>query len=127
MTIAGLVLAAVAGLVHVFIFWLESMAWTTARARRIFGTTSGQAEDSRVLAFNQGFYNLILAVMVFGGIVVTIWSPVVGSTLVLTGTGAMLAAALVLFVSSPNKRGAAATQGLMPLLAIIALVIGVLV
>ena len=37
MVIAGLALAGVAALVHVFIFYLESIAWTSARARAVFG------------------------------------------------------------------------------------------
>ena len=38
-----------------------------------------------------------------------------------------LAAALVLFVSSPDKRRAAVTQGFLPLLSVAAIVIGLLV
>ena len=48
-------------------------------------------------------------------------SPTVGLTLVLFGTGSMLAAALLLFVTSPEKRGAAIKQGALPLVAVAAL------
>ena len=44
----------------------------------------------------------------------------------LVGTGSMLAAALVLFITSPDKRRAAVTQGLFPLLAVVSLVIALL-
>ena len=44
MLIAGLVFAAVAALIHVFIFYLESVAWTTPRARAVFGTSQQEAE-----------------------------------------------------------------------------------
>jgi len=55
MVIAGLVLAAVAGLLHVFIFYLESIAWTGERARATFGTgTVEEATVQKELAFNQG-------------------------------------------------------------------------
>lgn len=54
MVIAGLVFAGLAALLHVFIFYLESMAWTT-RARAVFGTTAQEAEATREMAFNQGF------------------------------------------------------------------------
>ena len=68
MVIAGLVLAAIAALVHVFIFYLESIAWTSARARATFGTgTVEQASAQKELAFNQGFYNLFLAIGVVIG------------------------------------------------------------
>ena len=43
---------------------------------------------------------------------------------VLAGTGSMAAAAILLFVTSPDKRGAALKQGIVPLLAAAALVIG---
>ncbi|WP_417563251.1 DUF1304 domain-containing protein [Microbacterium sp.] len=126
MIIVGLVLAGLAALVHVYIFWLESVAWRAPRTRKIFGTSPEQAAMTRELAFNQGFYNLFLALAVFAGIVVFATAAVgVGLTLVFAGTGMMLAAALVLFTSAPDKRSAAVTQGLIPLLALIALVIGV--
>jgi putative membrane protein len=37
----------------------------------------------------------------------------------------MFAAALVLFLSSPDKRGAAVKQGAFPLLAIVLLILGI--
>ena len=48
----------------------------------------------------------------------------VGVALVFAGVGSMLAAALVLLVSSPDKARAAVTQGTFPLIAIVLLVIG---
>ncbi|TWS25324.1 DUF1304 domain-containing protein [Tsukamurella sputi] len=126
MILAGLVLAALAALVHCFIFYLESIAWTSARARAAFGTTEETAEVTRPLAFNQGFYNLFLAIAVFLGIVLFSSQRAVGATLVLVGVGSMLAAALVLALSDRSKLRAAAIQGTAPLLAIIALVIGLL-
>ena len=126
MVIAGLVLAGVAALVHVFIFYLESIAWTSARARAVFGTgTVEQAAAQQQLAFNQGFYNLFLAVLVALGIIFfAVGAPVIGATLVFAGAGCMLAAALVLLVTSPGKARAAITQGTLPLLAVIVLAIG---
>ena len=101
MIITGLALAGIAALVHVFIFYLESIAWTGERARAVFGTgTAEQAAATREIAFNQGFYNLFLAVAVFLGIVLHIaGQPVVSSTLVFTGAGSMVAASLVLLLT----------------------------
>ena len=48
----------------------------------------------------------------------------VGVALVFAGVGSMLAAALVLLLSSPDKARAAVTQGTFPLIAIVLLVIG---
>jgi putative membrane protein len=123
----GLVLAALAALVHVYIFTLESLTWTSARTRATFGTTPEQAEATRELAFNQGFYNLFLAVVAaVGVVVVATGSTGVGAALVLAGTGSMLLAALVLVLSSPAKARAAAVQGVLPLLTVVATVIGLL-
>jgi putative membrane protein len=125
MVIAGLVLAGLAASVHVYIFYLESFAWTGAQARRTFGTTAAEAATMRELAFNQGFYNLFLAIAVFLGIALyAAGQPVVGATLVFTGAGSMAAAALVLLLSSPDKAAAALKQGLVPALGLVALAVG---
>lgn len=126
MLVAGLVLAAVAALIHVYIFFLESVAWTGERARRTFGIESVEdAETMRPLAFNQGFYNLFLAIAVLLGIVLWVAGQhTAGITLVLTGAGSMAAAALVLLLSSPDKAQAALKQGIVPLAAVVAVVVG---
>lgn len=124
MSTTGLVLAALAALLHVYIFYLESLVWTT-RARAVFGTTREEAAATRELAFNQGFYNLFLGVVAAIGIVLTASGHEgAGLALVYAGAGSMVAAAAVLFLSSPGKRSAALKQGLIPLLAIIVLVAG---
>ncbi|MBU8743117.1 DUF1304 domain-containing protein [Micrococcus luteus] len=129
MILLGLVLAALAALVHVFIFWMESLAWTSERARRTFGTgTVQEAEATRELAFNQGFYNLFLAIAVVLGIALyAAGHHAVGATLVFTGAGSMAAAALVLILSSPDKRGAALKQGVVPAFGVASLAVGLLV
>ncbi|MCF4120871.1 DUF1304 domain-containing protein [Antribacter sp. KLBMP9083] len=125
MIVVGLVLAGVAALVHVYIFVLESLAWTSPRARATFGTSRELATATKDLAFNQGFYNLFLAIEAVAGIVVlALGATAVGATLVFVGTGSMVAAGLVLLVSSPSKARAAIVQLTPPLLAIIALAAG---
>lgn len=126
MIIAGLVLAALAAVLHVYIFVLEVFLWTAPRGRKTFGTTEDEAQVTKSLAFNQGFYNLFLAIVTAVGIAVALASEhaAVGHALVFAGTGSMLAAALVLFLSAPDKRRAAVTQGTLPLLAVIALGVG---
>jgi len=64
MVIAGLVLAGLAALFHVYVFYLESLAWSNERTRAAFGTTVEDAVVTKPLAFNQGFYNLFLAIVV---------------------------------------------------------------
>jgi putative membrane protein len=126
--IAGLVLAGLAALIHVYIFYLESFAWTEKRTLATFGMTAQEAEVTKPLALNQGYYNLFLAIVTGVGIVLTAaGSTAAGAALVLAGTGSMFAASLVLVISDPTKRGAALKQGLVPLLGVIALVIGLAV
>jgi putative membrane protein len=125
MLVAGLALAGIAALVHVYIWVMESFAWTGARARATFGTTVDQAEATRELAFNQGFYNLFLAIVVAAGIVlVAAGHRGVGAALVLAGAGSMAAAGIVLLVSSPAKAASALKQLVPPLLAVVAVVVG---
>ena len=70
MIYAGLVFAGLAALLHVYIFVMESLTWTSARTRAAFGTTEEEAETTKLLAFNQGFYNLFLAIVTVVGIVI---------------------------------------------------------
>lgn len=120
MVIVGLVLAGLAALLHVFIFFLESIAWTSPRARGVFGMSEASANATKEMAFNQGFYNLFLAIAAILGIVLTaVGQTEIGLTLVLTGTASMAAAALVLLISSPDKASAAIKQGTLPLLSVL--------
>ena len=120
----GSVFAGLAALVHVYIFVLESVRWTHASTRRVFGTSAEDAEVTRPLAFNQGFYNLFLAIIAVVGIVIAAaGSDPVGIALMLAGTGSMLAAALVLMLSDRSKARAASVQGLFPLIAVVLLVV----
>ena len=98
MIIAGFVLTGLAALVHVYIWVLESLIWTGPRARATFGIRSDdEAQLTKALAFNQGFYNLFLAIAVFAGIVVfAAGAPEVGATLVFVGAGSMVAAGSLL-------------------------------
>jgi len=55
------VLVVLVALLHVYFMVLEMFLWTKPAGRRAFGTTQEQAEQSRVLAMNQGLYNGFLA------------------------------------------------------------------
>lgn len=119
MLIAGLIFAGLAALLHVYIFVMESLTWTSPRTRATFGTTPEEAETTKLLAFNQGFYNLFLAVVTAIGIVaMCLAHTAVGAALIFAGVGSMLAAAAVLLASSPDKARAAVTQGAFPLIAV---------
>ena len=124
MTLIGLILAGIAALLHVYIFVMESVTWTSPRTRATFGLSAEQAAQTKEMAFNQGFYNLFLALAVGLGILLfALGQTAVGLTLVFTGAGSMVVAGLVLLISSPSKASAALKQLTLPLLGVIALVI----
>jgi len=125
MLTAALIVAALAALLHVYIFTMESLTWTSPRTRATFGTTAEEAETTKLLAFNQGFYNLFLAIVTGVGIVALVLGHTgVGAALILAGIGSMAAAALVLLASARDKMRAAVVQGTLPVIWIILLLIG---
>ena len=125
MITAALVFAALAALLHVYIFTMESLSWTSPRTRATFGTTAEEAETTKLLAFNQGFYNLFLAIVSGIGIAaVARGQHAVGAALIFAGVGSMAAAAVVLVVSAPDKARAAVTQGAFPVIALVLLLLG---
>ena len=126
MITAGLVFAGLAALLHVYIFVMESLTWTSPRTRAAFGTTPEEAETTKLLAFNQGFYNLFLAIVSGVGIAaIGMGHKAVGAALILAGVGSMGAAAAVLLLSAPDKARAAVTQGTFPVIAIVLLLLGI--
>ena len=117
----SLVLAGLASALHVYFFFLESVAFRKPFAHRTFGVRD--PAEVEVLAFsmlNQGFYNLFLAIGTFVGVVGAArgWEPQ-GSTLVVFGCLFMLGAAVVLVVARPAMVRGALVQGLLPLLALL--------
>ena len=51
------VLIGVVALIHAYIVVLELVLWTTPRGRHAFGMNAEKAEETKVLAANQGLYN----------------------------------------------------------------------
>jgi putative membrane protein len=98
--VVACVFAALAALVHVYIFALESVRWQHPATRKVFGTTAEAAEITAPLAYNQGFYNLFLAIGTAVGIALINSNRDAGVALIVLGVGSMLAAALV--CSSPR-------------------------
>jgi putative membrane protein len=122
--ILATVFAALAALVHVYIFVLESVQWTTPRVWRRFGVADQAAADTvRPMAYNQGFYNLFLAIGAAIGLVL-FWvggdahtvADVAGRTLALFALGSMVAASLVLLTTGRRYLPAALLQGTLPLI-----------
>jgi len=108
--------AILAGVVHVVIFCMESLWWTTPQVRARFRQSPEQADATRLFAFNQGFYNLFLAIGTFAGLaLVLLGHPGTGLTLVRWNCLFMLGAAIVLVASAPRMQRGAFIQGVAPL------------
>lgn len=123
MTTAAVVFAAGAALLHVYIWVLESFRWTEPATRRTFGVSEADAEVMESMAFNQGFYNLFLAITTIVGLALIGSQEAVGTALALAGTGSMLAAALVLVAHDRRMVRAALIQGTLPALAVVFLLL----
>ncbi|GAA2075634.1 DUF1304 domain-containing protein [Pseudolysinimonas kribbensis] len=120
--VIALIFAVLAALIHVVIFFLESVLWSKPTIWRRFGVAS--RDDAAVLqpmAYNQGFYNLFLAIATGLGIVLIAAAPVhnVGVGIAGVALASMLLASIVLITSNPKLARAALTQGLPPLIALI--------
>ena len=61
MSIVAVVLVALVALLHLYILVLEMFLWTDPRGQKAFGTTPEFAQQTKVLAANQGLYNGFLA------------------------------------------------------------------
>ena len=117
------VVAALAALLHVYIFAMESVQWTQPRVWKRFGVADQTAADTtKPMAYNQGFYNLFLAIGAVLGLIL-FWAGgedttlrVAGFTLVLFSLGSMLAASLVLLTSGRRYLRPALIQGTLPLI-----------
>lgn len=123
MSLASQAFALLAALIHVLIFGLESL-WFMRRAvyRRFGAASEEEARILRLFAFNQGYYNLFLALGVGSGL----WllhaggNPVGGQVLVLFACACMAAASVVLLASAGARMlRAALIQGAPPLLALL--------
>ncbi|GAB3403358.1 DUF1304 domain-containing protein [Schumannella luteola] len=120
--IAGSVFAGIAALIHVYIFFLESVAWSREKTWRLFGLGSqAEADTVKPMAFNQGFYNLFLAIGIGVGIVLIASSSAeqAGLAVLIASLASMVLAAVVLITSNPKLARSAAIQGVAPLIALV--------
>lgn len=121
--IIATVFAALAALLHVYIFVMESVQWTQPKIWKRFGLPDqNAAEVTKSMAYNQGFYNLFLAIGTAIGLVLFHAGGgdsalrAAGLALVLFSLGSMVAAALVLITTGGKYLRAALTQGTLPLI-----------
>jgi len=126
MGVIGLVAVIVAALIHLWFFVLESLWFMRPAVYRRFSIESeADATVVRSFAFNQGFYNLFLAVGVTIGIaLVALRNPAAGEAILLFACGSMIAAGVVLVLHNPRFARAAAIQIVPPLVAVLAILAG---
>ncbi|MBI2781412.1 MAG: DUF1304 domain-containing protein [Chloroflexi bacterium] len=116
--------AAIAALIHVYFFVLESLWFMRPAVWARFGLDSAEdAEVTRSFAYNQGFYNLFLAAGVAIGVAVgAVGNAGEGRAVTLFACGSMIAAGAVLFLNNRSFLRAAAIQAVPPIVAVIAIV-----
>ena len=68
MKILGAVLVLFVALEYLYFLYLEMFLWTKPKGLKIFGNTAQKAEESKVLAANQGLYNGFLAAGLIWGL-----------------------------------------------------------
>lgn len=120
MPVVAVVFAALAAVLHVLFFVMESVLWTRPAVWQRIGLRSQQdADTTRPLAYNQGFYNLFLAIGVVVGLALLPSHRDAGRAMVLFGCGSMVLAALVLLSTGKDKLRAAAIQFLPPAIAVV--------
>jgi putative membrane protein len=114
--------ALVAAAFHVLFFVLESVTFRQPNVAARFGlTTPEQIAAVGPMAFNQGFYNLFLAIGIAGGLaLVAAGSVDAGRAVVLFACACMVGAGLVLLSTNRRFVRSAAIQAVPPLVAIVA-------
>jgi putative membrane protein len=124
MHVVAIAAAVIAAVIHVWFFLMESVWFLRESVWRRFGISSdADARIVRSWAYNQGFYNLFLAIGVAAGLtLVSAGDPAVGRPIVLFACGSMIAAAVVLVTHSPQLLRAGLIQGIPPLVAVLGIV-----
>ncbi len=110
-------------LIHLYIFALESLMWGRKRTNKVFALKPEEASSAKLklFAFNQGFYNLFLALAVFLGLCLRTGEVTqqAGSTLILYGLISMIGAGVVLILSARNLWRAGLIQIIPALIGIV--------
>lgn len=117
MNAASQVFVALAGVLHLGIFVMESVLFGRPQVwRRFLISSQADADTARPWALNQGFYNLFLALGALGGLV---FGGDRGHAIALFACGCMALAGVVLVVTDRRMLRAAAMQAVPPILALV--------
>lgn len=127
MLFTAAVFAVISAAVSFYIFLLETLKWTDPETMAVFRVKSSEeAAITQQLAYNQGFYNLFLAVgAALGVLLLVLGSSVAGVTLMSFSTASMALAAVVLAASDRRMVRAALVQGGPAALALLFTLLGV--
>jgi putative membrane protein len=125
LTIIGSILIFLATVFHLYVFKLETLTWRTPKTWKTFGIPSqDHADIIAPMAFNQGFYNLFLALGTGAGLAMLTINTTIALTLILASALSMVGAGTVLFFSVKRSRPAAMVQAGPALLGVLALIAG---
>jgi putative membrane protein len=125
LTIIGSILIFLATVFHLYVFKLETLTWRTPKTWKTFGLPSQEHADIIApMAYNQGFYNLFLAIGAGTGLVMLTINTTIALTLILASSLSMVGAGAVLFFSVKRSRPAAMGQAGPALLGVLALIAG---
>lgn len=121
MIVLATVVVTLAAALHIGIFVMESVAWTRPGVWKRFGVADqATADATRPMAYNQGFYNLFLAIgAIIGLILYGVGLHPAGLTLILFTMASMLAASIVLVTTGRGYLRPAIIQGVLPLIGIV--------
>jgi putative membrane protein len=116
-TVVAMIFAALAGVLHVVIFAMESLLFSRPQVHRRFLVDPEHLPAVKLWALNQGFYNLFLGLGALGGLVT--WDGH-GRSVSLFACACMAGAAVVLLSTDRRMIRAALMQGVPPLIALAA-------
>jgi putative membrane protein len=117
MSVIAQIFVALAGVFHLVVFAMESLLFSKPSTyKRFLIKDEAEAAAARPWAFNQGFYNLFLAIGALGGL---IWGGDKGHAIALFACACMAGAGIVLIASDRRMARAAATQAVPPIIALV--------
>lgn len=125
MALLATVFIGITALLHVYIFIMESIQWRQPAIWKRFGVASqADADTMAVMAYNQGFYNLFLAIGAALGLILY-WTSAhqAGLALAAFTSASIVFAAIVLLTSGKRRLRPALIQGLPALLGLVFLVL----
>jgi len=99
--------ALLTALIHIYIFMLESIFWIRPLGLKTFRMNAEQAATMSKMAFNQGFYNLFLALAILFGLKLGDRGQILVDYAILS----ICAAAVVLIISDRKMLRGAFIQG----------------